>query len=725
MFKKNLLYFFPTLLLLFSISTFSYSDSTDYNDYYRFPFSMAVEYQAVSPFADYGSDFNVFEVSAVFRKPLSFAPVFQPMLQIGMGQYDSRNYLEAGDAWDFKTVFGGLGMAWVNRFSRDFEIGAGLSGGYSQALFANLSSDVTYTMPYLYAEAFGSVALDPSYNLCIEVNPRVKYQSALPDEGVELYDFNGFSLGIGLSLHYRFGEDPDSASSIIRSLKFGEIRMPSVFAAMQSYYINNPVEKISFLNKEKTPISNIEVSFYQPGLMDAPTFCASVEELGPGDSAEVPVFAAFNSNVFQAEGITPYTGEIITSYEYKGRTVEQRQTVSFDLHDKTALTWDDERKVAAFITPADSALRNYTSYIRQSVKNVNFPGYNSEIQEAVNIFNALSILGCMYQSDPSSPFTSAQNNLDVVDSVSLPRDTLKRITGDCDDLTVLYCSLLETLGIETSYITVPGHIYAAFNTKVPSSKYVDLHPSRDLTINLDGELWVPVEITLIGVSSFNEAWKRGSGEWHAWDKDPEKRGFTRTREAQAVFRPVGLKESDLGLQYGNSELLADEVKADLSDIRNEAIAFYQQRVKSGGKKQDFNRLGIALSRFADYESAEDAFNKAVRQDGDYIPALVNLANIETIRGREADSLKIYYDILEKLEKAGKEKTPTYGKILLNAARIEYSEGDVETAGDNFNTARQLVPDDSLAFSYIAGADEGTKAASAEFSENLIFIEDEE
>ncbi len=723
MYKKLLLYISPVLLLLISVNV--YSDTTDYNDYYRFPFSMAVEYKAVSPFADYGSDFNIFEVSAVFRKPLAFAPVFQPMLQVGMGKYDSRNYLEADDAWDFMTLFGGLGMAWANRFSKDFEIGAGLSGGYSQAFFANLSTEFIYTMPYLYAEAFGSIALDPAYNFCIEVNPRIKYQSALPDDGVDFNDFNGFSIGIGLSMHYRFGEDPDSASSLIRSLKFGEIRMPAVFAAMQSYYINNPVEKISFLNKETTSIRNIEISFYQPGLMDAPTFCASIEELEPGDSAEVPVFAAFNSNVFQAEGITPYTGEIIASYEYKNRTIEQRQTVSFDLHDKTALTWDDERKVAAFITPADSALRNYTSYIRQSVKNVNFPGYNREIQEAVNIFNALSVLGCMYQSDPSSPFTSAQNNLDVVDSVSLPRDTLKRITGDCDDLTVLFCSLLETLGIETSYITVPGHIYAAFNTKVPSSKYVDLHPSRDLTINLDGELWVPVEITLIGVSNFNEAWKRGAGEWHAWDKEPEKREFTKTHEAQAVFRPVGLKESDLGLQYGSSELLADEVKADLSGIRNESIAFYQQKVKTGGKKQDFNRLGIAFSRFADYESAEDAFNKAIRQDKDYIPALVNLANLETLKGRESDTLKIYYEILGKLEQTGKEKTPIYGKILLNAARIEYSEGNVASAGENFNTAKQLVPEDSLAFSYIAGADEGVKASSAEYSDNLLFIEDEE
>ena len=701
------------------------NEKTNYNIYYQFPFSMGVEYNSVSPFSAYGSAFNIFEIAASFRLPLSSIPSLQPSLQIGSGQYDSRDYLDDGDKWDFNSLFGGLGILYSNRFSKDFEIGIGATGGYSHAFFTNISQDYTYTMPYLYAELAGSLALDPSYNLSIEVKPRVKYQKSMPPEGVVLEDFDGFAAGIGVSLHYRFGEDPDSAASLIKSLRFGEIKMPAVYAAMQSYYVKEPAGTVTITNKEDHAITEVEISFYQPALMDAPTSCFSVEEIAPGESVEMPVYAAFNDAVFQAEGVTPYTGELIASYEFKNRLVEQRQTVSFDLHDKTALTWDDERKVAAFITPADSALRNYSSYIRQSVKDLSMKGYNNELQEAINIFNALGVLGCLYQSDPSSPFTSAQNNLEVVDSVSLPRDTLKRITGDCDDLTVLYCSLLETLGIETAYITVPGHIYAAFNTGVPSSSYLELHPSRDLMVNLDGELWVPVEITLIGVSSFNEAWKRGAGEWHAWDNEPEKRAFTRTREAQTVFRPVGLKESDLGLQYGNQAELVEAVEKDISAIKNESIAFYKDRATKRGKKQDFNRLGIAYSRFSDYESAESAFNKAVREDRDYIPALVNLANIETLRGQESNSLKIYYDILDKLEKAGKDKTLTYGKILLNAARIEYSEGEVDAAGDNFNKARQIAPDDSLAFSYIAGAEEGVKASNSDYSSNLIFIDDEE
>ena len=163
--------------------------------------------------------------------------------------------------------------------------------------------------------------------------------------------------------------------------------------------------------------------------MDSPTQAASITELKPGESREVELFASFNQEVFRTEGVTPLTGEVIVSYKSKGRAAEQRQSVSYDLHDKTAVTWDDDQKVAAFITPADSALRNYASFIRQACKEQTIPTFNDPLQLAMQVFHALGEIGCLYQADPSLPFTKVQDNPMVVDSISLPRDTLKRITG--------------------------------------------------------------------------------------------------------------------------------------------------------------------------------------------------------------------------------------------------------------------------------------------------------
>lgn len=63
------------------------------------------------------------------------------------------------------------------------------------------------------------------------------------------------------------------------------------------------------------------------------------------------------------------------------------------MYDKESLTWDDTRKAAAFVTPADSALRNYTSYVRQSSRERVVPGYNEELQTAIQVYYGLKEIG--------------------------------------------------------------------------------------------------------------------------------------------------------------------------------------------------------------------------------------------------------------------------------------------------------------------------------------------
>jgi len=388
---------------LISATGFFTAEEGNFNEYYQFPASMSVEYQSVSPFGDYGADLNVFEVYGNFFIPLRNAPTLQPFFQAGMGQYDSRDYLGDRDKWDHMHLFAGLGAAYVNRFTRDFELGFDITTGYSRALFNNITEGTTYSLPFDYIELGGRIALDPSYNLSVQIRPKLKYQRSFLQEETELANFDGLSLGIGVNLQYRFGEDPDSAAALVRSLRFTEVEIPRVFAAMQSYYLKNPVGHIFIGNKEKRSLENLEISFFQSGLMDAPTSCVTIDELQPGESRKVDLLASYNNQIFGIEGVTTFTGEIIAHYEYRRRPVEQRQSVSYDVYDKSSLTWNDERKVTSFITPADSALRNYTSFIRRAVKEKTVSSFNQPLQEAIQIYRALDQLGCLYQSDPVAP----------------------------------------------------------------------------------------------------------------------------------------------------------------------------------------------------------------------------------------------------------------------------------------------------------------------------------
>ena len=73
------------LLLIFGYAgLFAQAPVIDYNDLYKYNLSVGFEYQNLSPFSDYGTDFNSFyDLSAFVRWPLPFLPDRQPLLQAG------------------------------------------------------------------------------------------------------------------------------------------------------------------------------------------------------------------------------------------------------------------------------------------------------------------------------------------------------------------------------------------------------------------------------------------------------------------------------------------------------------------------------------------------------------------------------------------------------------------------------------------------------------------
>ncbi len=557
--KRNI----PLLCLLFSAAfVHSQQAQVDLNTYYRFPISVGVEYQSMTPFSAYpsGSPFNLYDLSLNVRWPIPTLPVLQPLLRTGMIRFDSQSQTEPTSMWSHTNVYGELGVAYSYRFAKYFEIGAEALGGLSEALYYNLIPDVPPPVGNLnlLLEAGGRISLNPTYNFTIEIHPSLKYQYSLG----ELKDFDGLIFGIGFTGNFRFGVDPDAPQAEIRAIRFDKPSVPNAFAAMQSWYAKYPIGTVTLVNTEKSSLTDIEVSFYQKGYMDSPTPGPKTPELKPGQSMEVSFSALFNDQVFAVEGVTPISGEIIVAYKMNGRPAEQRQTVSFDLYDKRAIVWDDDRKVSALITPDDSALKNYGGFIRQACRGETVPGFSDALQLGMQAFVALGEIGCLYQANTLLPFTKVQGNPAVVDTVHLARETLKSGLGDCSDLTVLYDSILESLAVDTGFITVPGHIFAAIDTKVQSRDYRKVHPDRSMTLDVNGELWIPVEITLVGKTGFMEAWRKGMEEWTACDADPKKRAFYVTKQARDVYRPVGLKEVDLGLQYGRKEAIVEGFQKD-------------------------------------------------------------------------------------------------------------------------------------------------------------------
>jgi hypothetical protein len=691
------------------------AQAADLNSYYAYPYSLGFSFENLSPYGGDQVQPNVYYgVSGIFRVPLPFAPQFQPFGKIG---YASFSVLPASPDLKFQnsqfSILGGLG--WSTRFSKNFEVGADFGLGYQMLYFPDInvlggSGSGAARTDNIIASLGAHVSLDPAYSFSIDIAPTLTYRYAIQP----LTQFNGLTLGVGAAVNYRFGDDPDAPKTSIRSITFNDVSFPPLFAAMQSYYAKNPFAKVQIKNVERFPITDVTVSFFQAGYMDVPTKLKTIQALEPGKTVEIPVVASFNGEVFNTNGDTPLNGEITVEYTSHNRAAKQSLPVSYTLYDRTSISWDDDRKEAAFITKADTALRNYATFIRQAVKDRTIPGYSEPVQTAMALYYALKELGVIYQLALTSSFAQAQANPLTVDHVHLPRETLQRRAGDCSDLTALFCAVMESVGIPTGFITVPGHIYPVFGTKVPTANYKELNPDKSMTFDVDGELWMPVEMTMVGTSDFLTAWRTGVDEWNALEKDPKNRAIFFTSKAQDVFRPVGLKEEDLGLQYGDARKISDNFRDSADKIVDTVIDSYTKVAEDSNSKADYNKLGIICAQYGRWDQASKALNTALALDRNYLSAAVNLGNVYFLQQNYQDALKIFHDAQDSMEADGRQGSGLYARILLNISRSYYELEDYGQAASYYDKAAAADPTLVNSFQYLKsgqGGGSGSRAAA--------------
>ena len=117
--------------------------------------------------------------------------------------------------------------------------------------------------------------------------------------------------------------------------------------------------------------------------------------------------------------------------------------------------------------------------------------------------------GLRYRPDPNTPYSSVSANRSAIDHVQFPSDLLHTNAGDCDDCTVLFCSLLESIGIQTAIIDAPGHVLMMFDSGVAARQHEMLGLDSRHTVLHGGRAWIPIEVTMVQ-EGFSKAWQLGA-----------------------------------------------------------------------------------------------------------------------------------------------------------------------------------------------------------------------
>ncbi len=546
------------------------------------------------------------------------------------------------------------------------EINLLAGGGYYMNRLVENNTEIGKSYnPYIKA----SLGLDINIIYNFNMNASASYINYLAAGGnsTPALSFTG-------ALNYRFGKNP-AELNYDRSIEIKEVKINPLFSALYKYYETAPAGKITIANISKNKeVKNLKASVMVKDFMDYPTASKVINSLKPGESVTVDLHMLFSNKVLTVTEDTPLSANVRVDYVVSDREYFKENNVTFQLYNRNALTWSDDRKLASFITPKDPPVKVFARTVVQQYKGNRLNVLNQNLQTAIEIFDALGSYGMTYVVDPKTPFTELSKSKEAVDYVQYPRETLRFKSGDCDDLTALYCSLLENVGISTALITIPGHIFMMFDTGVSRYDYREVTEDRGLIVEKANKVWIPVEITMPG-EPFIRAWQEAAREYNRAVKKGEKIGIYPTAEAWVKYVPVTLEEFGWEPEVPAKEQIALLYKRDIEylvgrELKRRVAKIKDQLKKNPNNPKLYNRLGIIYARYGEFENAVKNLKKAIDINPGYVAAINNMGNVYYLRGDYKNAYDQYKTAMKYTENP---------LVMINAARASYKLGDYERA----------------------------------------------
>jgi len=142
-------------------------------------------------------------------------------------------------------------------------------------------------------------------------------------------------------------------------LTIDDVRISPVFPTLMKYYTSNALGTLVFTNKEAFEVTDIEISFFVPAYMDRPTVVARYPSVKRNETITVDLSAVFNPKILSVTEGAIAQSEVQVEYKLSDRSSRVKQTQDLTIYDRGALSWDDDRKAAVFITTKDQALLTF------------------------------------------------------------------------------------------------------------------------------------------------------------------------------------------------------------------------------------------------------------------------------------------------------------------------------------------------------------------------------
>jgi tetratricopeptide (TPR) repeat protein len=506
-------------------------------------------------------------------------------------------------------------------------------------------------------------------------------------------------------------------------IELGDVQLETVFPVLRKYYDATPIGTAVIRNASDMELADVEVRVKPAKYIDSTKLSARIPKLVPGSEQKVDLYVLFNDEILSVSEGAKVVTDIEVTYRAGNREGSDKETVTLETYDRNALQWDDDRKIAAFVTAKDDEIQRFAKNMASLSQDVRIDAVNPQLQLAMIEYAAMIEQGLTYVVDPSSAYENLSENPKAVDFVQFPRQTLYVKAGDCDDLSATFCTLLESLGVDTAFITVPGHIYMAFRMEMTEAEAARIFSKpEDLIFRDDGTVWVPVETTVLD-GGFLKAWALGAKQWRTYNPEGQA-GFIEIKDAWRTYQPVAFSVSQIELSMPGRDAVISRVKKELDAFVSQEINLQEQKLLSRlqSRQNDppiLNRLGILYARYGKYEEAKARFAQAL-SEGEYVPAMVNLANLNFIEGDFGRARDRY----EKVLRSDKENV----SALLGLAKVEHELENFGSARAAYDKLASVSSELAEKYAYLSSAssasDEERASDAARLRTSVVWEEGE-
>jgi tetratricopeptide (TPR) repeat protein len=600
----------------------------------------------------------------------------------------------ASDAGGVNLVHGSAGMGYelvtVGPLSVGVEAGV---GGY--AAFTDGAS--VLINPTAHAGLRLGLGLGPGVR--VTLRPGYDFHFARRDGAV-----TAFFSGVGTSLSVGIVPGELSVGERRPRIRIEEPLVEPVFPVIYKHYDTNPFGRVAIANEEPAAIDNVRVEFIAPQYMPAPQLIGEIDAVPRGETVQVPITALFSNELLDITETDAIQAQVRVSYEVGEHSLGADRTVTLQVYDRNTMTWDDDRKAAAFISGRDPSILRLSRNVTAAAAGGGVGAVNESFRKAVALFTALEEHGIEYQVDPESAYATLSRSETALDYLQFPAQTLDYRSGDCDDLSILYSSLLESVAIKTALITIPQHLFMAFSLGMSEDEARSTFSAVEDLIFVDGEAWVPVETTLIG-DGFLSAWSTGAAQWRE-ASSREAAGFFPIAEAHQVYAPTWFDSEHTDVTLPDT----GRVVASYTDEMNRFVAREVEplvrplieRLGRSSSPRIENRIGTIYARYGKLDEARGWFERASLNN--HVPAIVNLGNVSYLRGdlREA---RRHFQRASRI-------SPDNPDVLIGLARVQFDLENYQDARSNMELAKVIAPERAEPFAYITGGGTQTGRASS-------------